>query len=220
MKSQVLHTVWCNISGEAAGEFWHWSLLGVKGLRVKTLSSNRSVQGLSWTTNFSLQFLRFLDSTVVKSAWLPFVFLLSTLLQFLLCSMSYREIWASTRRTRCWPTATLQEIPRPTSRGQESDGSGRLLTLGTSWRCSMLAPTKMLATMSAQPTTELATKGEPPSVSLSTVSLPHGHLGLFTELQCFGQNNNIAVDRISALWRAVGRKMTSTASKVMQWVTN
>ena len=32
MKSQVLHTVWCNISGEAAGEFWHWSLLGVKGL--------------------------------------------------------------------------------------------------------------------------------------------------------------------------------------------
>ena len=32
MKSQVLHTVWCNISGEAAGEIWHWSLLGVKGL--------------------------------------------------------------------------------------------------------------------------------------------------------------------------------------------
>ena len=34
MKSQVLHTVWCNISGEAAGEIWHWSLLGVKGLNV------------------------------------------------------------------------------------------------------------------------------------------------------------------------------------------
>ena len=32
MKSQVLHTVWCHISGEAAGEFWHWSLSGVKGL--------------------------------------------------------------------------------------------------------------------------------------------------------------------------------------------
>ena len=31
MKSQVLHAVWCNISGEAAGEIWHWSLLGVKG---------------------------------------------------------------------------------------------------------------------------------------------------------------------------------------------
>ena len=34
MKNQVLHTVWCNISGEAAGEIWHWSLLGVKGLNI------------------------------------------------------------------------------------------------------------------------------------------------------------------------------------------
>ena len=32
MKSQVLHTVWCYISTEAAGEVWNWSLLGVKGL--------------------------------------------------------------------------------------------------------------------------------------------------------------------------------------------
>ena len=32
MKSQVLHTVWYNISGEAVGEIWNWSLLGVKGL--------------------------------------------------------------------------------------------------------------------------------------------------------------------------------------------
>ena len=32
MKSQVLHTVWCNIYGEAAGENWHWSLFGVKGI--------------------------------------------------------------------------------------------------------------------------------------------------------------------------------------------
>ena len=32
MKSQVLLAVWCNISGEAAGEIWHWSLSGVKGL--------------------------------------------------------------------------------------------------------------------------------------------------------------------------------------------
>ena len=32
MKSQILHTVWCNISGDAAGEIWSWSLLGVKGL--------------------------------------------------------------------------------------------------------------------------------------------------------------------------------------------
>ena len=32
MKSQVLHTVWCNISGEAAGEICNWSLLGVKAI--------------------------------------------------------------------------------------------------------------------------------------------------------------------------------------------
>ena len=33
MKSELLHTVWCHISCEAAGEFWHWSPSGVKGLR-------------------------------------------------------------------------------------------------------------------------------------------------------------------------------------------
>ena len=38
MKSQVLHTVWCNISGEAAGEIWYWSLLVMKGLKRKCVS--------------------------------------------------------------------------------------------------------------------------------------------------------------------------------------
>ena len=33
MKSQALLTVWCNISGGAGGEIWHWSLSGVKGLK-------------------------------------------------------------------------------------------------------------------------------------------------------------------------------------------
>ena len=28
----VLHTVWCYIFGEPAGEMWSWSLMGVKGL--------------------------------------------------------------------------------------------------------------------------------------------------------------------------------------------
>ena len=32
MKSQVLHTVWCNMTGEATGEIWTWSLSGMKGL--------------------------------------------------------------------------------------------------------------------------------------------------------------------------------------------
>ena len=42
MKSQVLHTVWCNISGEAAGELWNWSPLGVKGLNLAHLEWVRS----------------------------------------------------------------------------------------------------------------------------------------------------------------------------------
>ena len=33
MNSQVLHTVWCNISGEAVGEIGDWSPLGLKGLK-------------------------------------------------------------------------------------------------------------------------------------------------------------------------------------------
>ena len=37
MNSQVLHTVRCSICGEAAGEIWHWSLLGVKGLNQRML---------------------------------------------------------------------------------------------------------------------------------------------------------------------------------------
>ena len=39
MKSQVLHTVWCYISGEAAGGIWNWSRLGVKGLNSFSLMS-------------------------------------------------------------------------------------------------------------------------------------------------------------------------------------
>ena len=40
MKSQVLHTVWCSISGEAAGEIWTWSLLGVKWLMAGRCSAD------------------------------------------------------------------------------------------------------------------------------------------------------------------------------------
>ena len=40
MKSQVLHTVWAYISVEAAGEIWHWSLLGVKGLKWVAFAQN------------------------------------------------------------------------------------------------------------------------------------------------------------------------------------
>ena len=43
MKSQVLHTVWCNISGEDEGEIWNWSLFRVKGL-ILTLFLRSSPQ--------------------------------------------------------------------------------------------------------------------------------------------------------------------------------
>ena len=36
-KSKVIHAVWCNITCEAAGEIWTWSLLGVRGLKQLTL---------------------------------------------------------------------------------------------------------------------------------------------------------------------------------------
>ena len=44
MKGQVLHTVWDNISGEAAGEIWNWSLLGAKGLTSNIASSNNPLK--------------------------------------------------------------------------------------------------------------------------------------------------------------------------------
>ena len=45
MKSHVFHTVWCNISGEVAGEtWWNWSLLGVKGLKI--------IASAWWETNW------------------------------------------------------------------------------------------------------------------------------------------------------------------------
>ena len=40
MKSQVLHTIWRNISGEAAGEILSWSLLGVKGFKLMEVVSS------------------------------------------------------------------------------------------------------------------------------------------------------------------------------------
>ena len=53
MKSQVLHTVWCNISGQAAGEIWHWSLLGVKGLQC-ALFLVAAITRATWTWEMML----------------------------------------------------------------------------------------------------------------------------------------------------------------------
>ena len=66
MKSHVLHTVWCYSSGEAAGEIWNWSLLGVKWLILLSLRT-------LWTT-------RPLVALFKRLFWLYFVELLSCLL--------------------------------------------------------------------------------------------------------------------------------------------
>ena len=48
MKSKVLHTVWCNISGEAAGEIWNWS--GMKVLKIPWVCNNVKARhmGVDW----------------------------------------------------------------------------------------------------------------------------------------------------------------------------
>ena len=46
MKSQIPHNEWCDISAEAAGEIGNWSLLGLKGLMLRsTLAGRRKKKG-------------------------------------------------------------------------------------------------------------------------------------------------------------------------------
>ena len=59
MKSPVLHTVWRNIAGEAAGEIWNWSLLGMKGLTntliiySMTFTTEQQTLEQPWNPRFS-----------------------------------------------------------------------------------------------------------------------------------------------------------------------
>ena len=52
MKSQVLLTLWCSISGEAAGEIWNWSLVsspeGDRFSFFHIIMSERVVSGDQW----------------------------------------------------------------------------------------------------------------------------------------------------------------------------
>ena len=57
-KRQVLHTVCCYISGEAAGEIAHWSVLGVKGLNTDCGNHGHGARAEKlndWTCNIHLQ---------------------------------------------------------------------------------------------------------------------------------------------------------------------
>ena len=70
MKCQVLFTVWCNISGEAAGEILSWSLLEMKGLRVKHVPVSSShlllVQSRRTCWNLSDFYVRRRESVTVS----------------------------------------------------------------------------------------------------------------------------------------------------------
>ena len=67
MKSQVLHTMWCNITGDSTGQIWNWSLLGVKGLKrelhwskssglpVNTLGLERLPPGVARPRSFRMR---------------------------------------------------------------------------------------------------------------------------------------------------------------------
>ena len=60
MESQVLHTVWCNIAGEAAGEIWNWSFLGVKGLKA-------DLDGTTLTHDCRMQLAHVIHTTRIAS---------------------------------------------------------------------------------------------------------------------------------------------------------
>ena len=45
MKSQALHTVWCNISVEDAGEIWNWPSLGANRFHEPVDSTKYSLAG-------------------------------------------------------------------------------------------------------------------------------------------------------------------------------
>ena len=74
MKSQALLTVWCNISGGAGGEIWHWSPSGVKGLMCLHWSIYRGIE-LWWNCKPKSGCIAFLQSHYVgrKLTWLQYI---------------------------------------------------------------------------------------------------------------------------------------------------
>ena len=63
-KSQIHHIVWCYISGEAAGEIWNWSLLGVKGL-LGTYSLHSITLVLMYVYNYIYECIHFVCAFIL-----------------------------------------------------------------------------------------------------------------------------------------------------------
>ena len=77
MKSQVLHTVWCGITGEAAGEIRTWSLLEVKDhaceLTSQSVSAPRRYQktGPFWHANRNHRKCRIRTAPIITAKGQP-----------------------------------------------------------------------------------------------------------------------------------------------------
>ena len=81
-ESQVLHTVWCHISGEVAGEIWNWSLLGVNNLSPPRVINFKFLQQLHQKkNNTKWGALAFSYCTQMKD-WLCYQFSLTELIYF------------------------------------------------------------------------------------------------------------------------------------------
>ena len=77
MRRQILHTLWCYMSGEAAEEIWNWSLLGGKGLTLQVALSAR--RECLWSSGYvrALDWGRYQDFMAPRAQMaLPGVFVL------------------------------------------------------------------------------------------------------------------------------------------------
>ena len=68
MKSQVLHTVWCYISGEAAGEIWNWSALGRERFKGEQKLDNKAI-GMAFFSELLKLIWRSLDPPPYCNHW-------------------------------------------------------------------------------------------------------------------------------------------------------
>ena len=134
MKSQVLHTVWCHISAEAAGEIWNWSLLGVKGLELVAyrfevwLAKTQQEAASSPHTNVygvALDILGAGGAVRVSSHTLSFLFCLLPL-----CVIIITQLWLACS-TKAKSAKWLLFIAWPACAGDEDLASNHCEALGS-----------------------------------------------------------------------------------------
>ena len=100
MKRRIFHTVWCNISSEAAGEILNWSLMGVKGLKI---------------TQYSAQF-----PTIVQCPYPVFLALLPIPISRCWFSFSLLCFVSATRLTPTYPASRISSSWRSGRAGKET----------------------------------------------------------------------------------------------------